>query len=357
MSDPVLLEEASPEGNIVATVEQDDRCAYLYLYGTRESGFGMRSCWVRNLLAAPPSLDASAMREGNAPMLPYSACAHRAGAPPLQRERLRFVWLEEGDGVALFEDDEMLAIIPGWSGRDGFHGYARDCTACSTVCWPLTRDNALHERVARADEFWQSWRTGNPWIEVRDAGMAAIEAAVGEHSNYYAIDDGRWPAKALLRVPTREATVLVTIGICIRPQPRVEQLSGELPRRFELGMALDPQIFDRDGDEVIRYVSGQSGLPWQRITWFAPGHTINCKVISSSRADVRFEAVLLVRDPLGAPQVDLPPYRGDRIDLLWMVPITQSERELAISEGGLVLAQRLRYSEVGWVHRDREPVA
>jgi hypothetical protein len=289
-------------------------------------------------------------------MLPAPACAHASGAAPLKAQDLRLVWLEEGDAVALLEKDEILAIIPGWSGLKGFEGYARDCTAESRICWPLAKDNALHARVRRADEFWRSWANANPWEEIKNAGVAAIEAGIGKQSNYYAIDEGKWPPKALLRIPKENATALVTCGVSIRPQPKAEQAPGEPVRRIELGMAIETSILERNPRAIMGYLSVQAALPWWAVTWLGPGHTVPCDAIPISPNGVRFEAVLLLRDPPGAPAVAFPPYRGDPVQLLWMVPITKAERELAMKDGSENLARRLREAGHGWIHRYRDPV-
>ena len=44
-----LLEDPSPHGNAMAVVEHDGRSVFFYLFGDKESGWGMKTCWVRNL--------------------------------------------------------------------------------------------------------------------------------------------------------------------------------------------------------------------------------------------------------------------------------------------------------------------
>jgi len=160
MEPHIVAASVSPNGNIEAYVEQDDRCAYLYLHELRDAsfelGFGMKSCWVRNLKPAPVSFSAADMRQGLAPMLPNASCAHPMGGNPLSKDALRIVWFEEGDAAAPLEGTSVLAIIPCWSGQKGFYGYARDCTAESPLAWPLTADNALMDRVRAAEEYWLS---------------------------------------------------------------------------------------------------------------------------------------------------------------------------------------------------------
>lgn len=138
MSDArMLIESESPNGNVTAFAEDDSRCVYFYLQGAPGTEFGVRSCWVRNLLKAPLELDVAGMRRGIAPLLPAKECRHPDGAVPLDSAKLEIVWFEEGDAAALLHAGEILAVIPAWSGVDGFEGYARDCSAQSDLCWPL----------------------------------------------------------------------------------------------------------------------------------------------------------------------------------------------------------------------------
>src|SRR5687767_6983680 len=168
-----VLEKLSPNGNIEAVVEQDDRVAFFYLRGDPEIDVGIRSCWVRNLRPAPAALDTDAASRGVAPMLPRDHCAHPLGAAPLVASRLTIVWFEEGDAAALLDGNDALAIIPSWSGTNGFEGYARDCTAENPLCWPLRADNALHDRVRAAREYWASWdAAADPWVGVQESELA-----------------------------------------------------------------------------------------------------------------------------------------------------------------------------------------
>src|SRR5690606_37841067 len=133
MSEPrILKEEVGPNGNIRALVEDDGRSVHLYLEGTSEDHpFGVRSCWVRNLRAAPTLIEAERMQAGLAPMLPARNCVDPEAGRPLRAEDLEFLWFESGDGVALLEKGDVLAVIPPWSGKAGFAGYARDCALSS----------------------------------------------------------------------------------------------------------------------------------------------------------------------------------------------------------------------------------
>ena len=347
-----LFEERSPNGNVWALLENRPDALHFYLHGGDDTQFGMRAVWVRNLQPAPA--DFSASPGGEPPMMPASACAHPQGAPRPDAARLRVVWFEEGDGAALFEGDQMLAAIPPWSGMNGFHGYARDCTAETPIAWPLKEATAIVSRIQRAEAFWRSWEGANAhWPQVQDAFMRAYESVLGKHVRYWGIDGGKWPPKAIALFETDAASVLLTLGVSIRPMPKVE-MSFEDPslhRRMELGIAIErqsatPQIIDA----CARYISAQTSLPWTYYTWLGDRHTVQC---DPSPVGGDIAAMLLLKDPAGAPPIQMPAYRGDPVNLLWMTPITAPEWQSAQSQGSDELMKRLTTKGPIWPHRPR----
>ena len=354
MRSKIIVESISPNGNIEAFVEQDAHVAFFYLRGSADTEFGVRSCWVRNLRAAPAELDAAGMVKGHPPMLPRRQCSHQGGARPLSQSRLRVVWFEEGDAAALLEDGDPIAVIPPWSGYDGFGGYARDCLEEGPLCWPFTSDNVLRERIRSADEFWASWDgPSSPWEEIQESQLDAYTRQLGKYEKYYGIDGGNWPPKALLRTPVPGGMALTTVGVGLRPQPRVE-MAGEAAtpyRRIELGIGLSGHastFFERSG----RYLSAQSNLPWDHISWLGHGHTVPCDAFTGTS----FTAILLTAAPPSGPNVTLPSVRGDAVTLLWMVPITEVERRFAIEFGSEALSERLSASGVSWLTQTRSSV-
>lgn len=331
----VLLEEVSPFGNVQAVVEADGRACYFYLFGAPDTDFGTRSVWVRNLQRPPEALDVSRMRSGEPPMNPAAFC-RSPGADPLPRAAdLRVCWLPEGNGAALYERDELLAIIPPWSGERGFHGYARDCIGQGPVAWALPTEATLTRRFEEAAAFWRGWE-GNPWPEIQNSAIQAIERTLGPHSNYYAIDGGGWPPRALLRIPVSQGTALVTVGVSILPQPNIETDDARDLRRIELGALLPARWDDASVKRFAAYISGQARLPWTRFTWLGPGHTIPCDAWVG-----QFSAALLVRDHPALPPIALPTPHSDPVSVLWFIPITGDERDYAIAHGSSALAASL----------------
>ncbi len=362
MAGEVIVEGVSLGGSLQAVVEQDERVAYLYLFDPEAAEQAFKSCWVRNLQPGPETLDLSTMQQGRAPLLPRQDTAHPQGAPPLESQDLRLVWLEDGHGVALLERDSVLplAIIPPWSGHNGMSGYARDCLAAGPLAWPLDPENALLRRTEAAEEFWALWEQGDSaWESFRAPMIEAIERDLGRTETYYAIDGGTWPPRALLRVPVDGATALVTVGVAIRPQPLVEMYVPDAPEqiwRVELGVCLAEGYDDAAVEGMMRYLSGQSNFPWARGSWLGEGHTILCDAVPPNTSGPPFEATLLTRWPPQGPQVRLPSYRGDPLSLLWFLPITESERRFAMEQGSEALFRRLEAAGHGWIHKDRAAV-
>ena len=143
----VLLDEVSPLGNVQAVVEAHGGACYFYLFGAPDTGLGTRSVWIRNLQRAPEHLDVEAMRSGKPPLNPKPFCrdSGEPSAPAFQM--LRVCWLPEGNGAALYDGSDLIAIIPPWSGQGGFHGYARDCVGQGPVAWELPEDATLRRRL------------------------------------------------------------------------------------------------------------------------------------------------------------------------------------------------------------------
>lgn len=222
----VLLEDIGPNGNVQAIVEADEEVSFFYLYGAPGTDFGIRSLWVRNHSQAPKSNDGARMQDGLAPRNPAAYCRNPDGLPALKNEELRVVWLPEGDGAALYEASNLLAIIPPWSGINDFYGYAAECIGQGPLAWEIKTENVLIDRFREAEAYWRQWDDADFFPRVRDSLLSAIERALGSHTNYYAIDGGVWPPKALVRIPRADSIVLVTVGVSIRPQPAVELAAG-----------------------------------------------------------------------------------------------------------------------------------
>ncbi len=352
MSEPdIVLQETSPHGNLEAIIEQDDRVAHFYLRSPTCDDFGFKSCWIRNLAPAPAELDAEGLRSGISPMLPREFCLFPEGQTPLDPSRLRLVWFPENDGAALLEDNEMIAAIPSWAGEKGFEGYARDCIGQSSLCWKLEDPTIFNDRIAAADRYWNAWdEKEGPWPNCQDAFLAAYENALGPHSRYFAIDGDNWPPKALIRIDTKSHSYLLTLGISLCPQPAIEMHYDDPSdyRRFEFAACFSKEISDETIMAFASYLSAQSTLPWKQFTFFGHGHTVQCNTFSSDPVLSAFSSVILVNSPTNAPEINTPRIDGEKVSLLWTVPITAEEQQLAEKYGSQELLKK--FPEMNFPH-------
>ena len=363
MSEP-LIEQESPFGNIVAVAEDDGRAVYFYLhYPEREeddpAGPPMKVCWVRNRLPSPAARDDESLEQGLPPLMPAAFCKSPAAGPPLENDNLSVVWFEEADAAALLEGDEILAAIPAWGGEEGFCGYARDCIGQGEFAWELGDDNDIHERVRRAGEFWSLWDDDGFWEKWRGERIAALEAVLGPHAKYYAIDGGEFPPKALLRFDLPDRFVLATVGLALFCQPSVERHYDDPSpyRRVELGASLDRRCSPDEVKAFGAFLSAVSQHPWKGFTFLASGHTVDCRSTPRSCGGSQFPAALLSDQLPGVPRPALPAFRDDPVNLLWMYPVTAAERALAMHEGTDRLLNRLARAGHDGVIRARKPVA
>ena len=328
----ILLEARSPSCPITAIVEQDARVAYFYLWGPENSNFGVRSCWIRNLIQAPERVEKGQMEKGFPPMLVKEYCRFPEGQERLNKRDLTIIWLEEGDGAALLLKDEIISIIPSWSGMGGFFGYARDCKDQGDFAWEISEDNVMIERIHESKKFYDSWTHElNPFNIQQPVILAVYEEMFGKGDKYYAIDGNEWPPKGLFRRKGESKTVFATVGLSLLPMPVVEMHTENRfdMNRIELGIMVDSTFSENDIQQIAEWISGQAGIPWNNITFLGEGHTINFKPFNSKK----FNSVVLTNrlDVLPKPQLDN--YRNSRINFLWMVPVSEKERNEIIKNG------------------------
>ncbi len=324
-SEPVILAESqSPSCRIQAFVEESDTCCYFYLWfhAGMENAY-MKSCWICNVGKAPDRLDADAMKGGMAPAMPREFVKHDEAGIRLNREMLSIVWFEEGDAAALLEGDTLLCVIPGWSGYQGFSGYSRYALGTAPYAWELTQaEEVLGARVYKSREFWNYFE-GEYWEEVRQLHEKAVEDFFGKPEKYLGIDGKKFPPKVLVAGTKDGVHYGITVGVSLLPMPQVEQYFQEETsdfRRIELGFAASEEQSDICM-KMYSYIAALSRIPWQEISFLGHGHTVPCDAIEG------FSAVWLLNSRL-LPQIaapDYPDFMGDKINLLWIVPLKEEE--------------------------------
>jgi len=363
----VLLFERSPMGTLDAIVQHDGKTVYFYLNEPKSDSsqasngsekFGTRACWVRNLSLGPMVVNEDEMKQGISPMLPRTLCVNRDGLPVPNPEQLKIIWLEEGNGAALIEETpdsgemNLLAMIPPWSGLEGFHGYASECAVESPLCWPMPDNPKLQQRIEQATDFWEQWKSSqnDPFAALQPKLLSAYDEHFGAANQqaYFSIDGGKFPPRGLVQYTQAsndqqvEQIILATVGMSVCPQPAVEIFVDDPAnyRRIELAIRVPKNQFDCDSestdsttdakltlDRLRQSISGLANYPWSQFTWLGPGHTC-----SFDGAAVGCPSALLIHDHQlaqikphlsagGQAPISLPVFRGDPINLLWIFPI------------------------------------
>ncbi|MDA7901525.1 suppressor of fused domain protein [bacterium] len=366
LDDPVvLLFQSSPYGTLDAIVQHDNKAVYFYLNqpvatdSTQKPAFGTRACWVRNLDLGPLVVNETQMRQGISPMLPRNLCIHREGQILPKSEDLRIVWFEEGNGAALLEslpgkEPVILAVIPPWSGLEGFHGYAHECAVESPLCWPMPDNPKLRQRIENADQFWLAWkqqsatdRNSEIAMETNKTPFAELQPSLLEdfdrhfftepettQREYFSVGENRFPPCGIVRYSSASETIIATVGMSVCPQPAVELFSDTpgLYRRIELAIKLthlqtdNSEANDKKIELATQRLSGLANYPWSQFTWLGPGHTC-----AFSDVVPGCNSALLVHETQYLPNLrtieTTNTYRNDPVNRLWMVPITESQQQ------------------------------
>ena len=329
-----VLFESSPFGTVDAIVEQDHRAAYLYLHSRQIPSFGTRAIWIRNLMRGPLILSEEDLQLGIPPVLPRTYCSHPDGEAPLKSDRVQLIWFEEGNGVALLEDDDVIAIIPPWSGFDGFHGYARDCRTENQICWPLPQQNHLTTRIRRAAQYWEMWESNNPFQSQQPKMISNFSSYLGNKTRYFSIDGNQWPPKGLQCFEQDRLTTLTSIGMSLCSMPNVE-LSVDNPgaiRRAELAIQLK-EPSNETIEECGSWISGAAAYPWRTLTWLGHRHTFPLSDGMRASLGNEFDSVVFVANDILDNPIEIESFYGDPVNLLWMIPIRESESNLIQKSG------------------------
>ena len=337
----LVFAETSPFGSVEAVIEQDDQVAYFYLRGIANDKFGMKSCWIRNLVEAPAELDRQRMAAGSPPTMPSEYCKSVSAQPRLDEKNLRLVWSQEGDGASLLEDDQVIATIPGYIEQNHpsgfqFDGFSIECAKNSPLCGALD-DQANSGEIDLADDYWNSWQSENsPWSDYEPQILTAYESIFGPTVNYFSIDGGHWPPRTLARYQWEGRVVLATVGVSICRQPGIAQFieNPSSLRRFEWAACFESDLPEDLISEFGRYLSGQVVIPWQHQVFFAHGHSVSCEFFQNSPTLPDYSSILLYQNQQCSLSTEsegrwsgLPNVLGDPVNLYWSLPVFEKERK------------------------------
>jgi hypothetical protein len=349
-----LLESVSPYGSRRVTVEYDGITTAAYLH---DESAAISATWIANHLPAPVAVDEARLEQGHAPLMPAGRTRLPGGRPPLDASTLEALWFEEGDGAAIFENGRPLAVIPGWSDMNrGMPGYSRDIIGQTPFGWSLQDAmEGLAQRLERATSYWRWRQSADGWATFQQAVLGHLLPRLGPGAHYWEASAGRQPLVGISErpgVPHRPYTILSTVGMSCQRMPVVEQVLDD-PRgyaRVELALAttMEPA-------QAARVFLWLATYPWRAVTWFGPGHSVRWHQSAASfPLGSGHEGVLLLDAPAALPgpePVDLSGFvfGGDPVRWLWVVPITERDRQLAKERGSTSLISRLAAQRRSWV--------
>jgi hypothetical protein len=97
--------------------------------------------------------------------------------------------------------------------------------------------------------------------------------------------------------------------------------------------------------------------PWRAVTWFGPGHSVRWYHEPATfplGADEGYGAVLLLDSPGSLPGPEPPDlsgftFGGDPVRWLWVVPISERDRQMAKEHGSASLVSRLAGQQRSWI--------
>ena len=266
----VLKSEENPYRTQSASLESDGRTVYLYLNPVEGVDLVPRAVWVMNLVPAPAE-DADGMIRGQAPVRSRAACAHPNGMKAPHENEIDFVWFQEGTGVTLYVEGEIWAVIPPFSGSDGFYGFCREATLPEHGTFPLP--DGMKARAKENLDFWNRRTQKGFWAQFQGNLLRTYEAAFGPHNNYYALDNGKFPAMGLAEfsIPGTTLRLFATIGMSAQNMPGVELHVKNPEPLFRVELLT---VREAPHPWFIDSMSRVALLPWRTGGWVGPGHSI-----------------------------------------------------------------------------------
>jgi hypothetical protein len=175
--------------------------------------------------------------------------------------------VEEGDGVALFEGGDLLAVIPGWSNMSkGMPGYSRDVIGQTPFGWSL--DDAmdgLGPRVTEASDFWR-WRLDpQAWAQFQQGMLGHMLARLGPGARYWDVSGNSRPVTGVERPPAgrRSATGGEHRRQSCQRMPGIEQSGPEAMRQNGIELAVATTLASNQAARIFLWLATATVAPGQ----------------------------------------------------------------------------------------------
>lgn len=349
-----LLDSESPYGSRRIVIEYDGRTSAAYMH---DADAPVAATWLANHRRAPLEIDLALLEAGQAPEMPATHTRQPEGRAPFSPSSLRALWFPEGDGVALFEGTELLAVIPGWSDMaSGMPGYSRDVIGQTPFGWSLADAmEGLGPRVTEAEEYWR-WRLDpDSWAGFQQGMLGHLLARLGPGARYWDVSASRQPMVGVSERPAsgrRSYTVLTTVGMSCQRMPAVERTGPDAASRARIELAVATTLPSNQAARIFLWLAQ---YPWREVTWIGSGHAVRWyHEPATFPLGSGNEAVLFLDNPSALLGPEIPDLSGFAVDgqpvrWLWVIPVSNRERLLAESRGSSSLVNQMASQSRSWV--------
>ncbi|MGL5784908.1 MAG: suppressor of fused domain protein [Alphaproteobacteria bacterium] len=327
--DSILLTSQSPICPLAVFVEEGDVATYMYLLDMKKAESGkdnpvITSAWVRNHVESTSfDLDLDSSRQGLAPLMPKgSICS--LDTSRMDPSALECVWFEDGRGVALLEKGDIVCIMPPWV-DDTHPPYARDCVKPNDFLVPLAPDDPLITTVQKAQGF-KAFILADSELEAFGNGrLDLLEDRLGECQKSYAFERDLPTINRVFQFEQGDVVYLITATMSLHMQPGLglKVNAPENFRRVEIGFALDRAYFETYESEIVGLMTYFAVYPWHECAWFVHDDTIQCFEGFSKKELFPFGVFVHGKEIGGLFDIPFPDFRGDPVNVLWLVPISR----------------------------------
>lgn len=349
----LLMQSTSPYGSRRATLLRGDGDVYLYLEDiTGPMPETTSAVWVANESPAPTDGYDPTRAGGAPPRMAPSGTRHPDGCPPLRQVEL--VWFEEGDAVALVDEAGVVAVVPGWGGRDGFYGYSRYAAGQTAIAWELSgeADMLLNDKVRDSREFW-SWRRSGAWGHILSTGQAHLEEAIGPQEAAWPLGPSKFPelVASRHRYGDRDVWVTATTGLSAQRMPGVEEYIDNPDSAARIELVIARREPDAVGAELLNALAQ---VPFGRCTWLGEGHTVGGTVGSYPAFGADKASLLLTARPPFQDELPPPDLRGlvrrdSPVTFLWVLVVDEETFGLARSRDARTAVEHLASKGRSWI--------
>ena len=324
-----LVEQENWQQTRVAILEFENDAIYLYSYPSDDQR-EMKSLWVANSKKRlfKKSNIKKDLDKGLPPYLPHEFCNDHGYIVDFNNENdWRLQWGLDQNSIAVWFKGEIVAIMPEWSGINGFCGYSIGVVGETPVAWALEKDNIQIERFKREEKFLDTW-SEELWIAHQEALLGLYDQYFQGTSRYFSADGGKWPPLGLHCSSNGSDHFLATVGLSQLPMPSFAMQYDddviEDNRRIELAIRVKNVS---EVEPLAQYLSGQATYPWYWGTHFDEGHTIPCAQLAEAGSGMSF--MVFVEKASFIPELKTPRFDKNNTKILFMVPIYESEQRYA----------------------------